>query len=69
MAQVAEKDHDIIQHCDTLTHNTDFSEGSSWGLCLSLYQGFPSSLGFSCLGQTRLERLQVSSFKEKCEKL
>lgn len=29
MAQVAEKDHDIIKHCDILTHDTDFSEGSS----------------------------------------
>lgn len=68
MAQVAEKDHDIIKHCGTLTHDTDFSEGSSQGLSLSLYQGFLSSLGFGCLGQTRLERLQVSSFKESCGK-
>lgn len=68
MAQVAEKDYDIIKHRDTLTHNADFSEGSSQGLCLSSYQGFLSSLGFGCLSQTRLERLQVSSFKESCGK-
>lgn len=68
MAQVAEKDHDIIKHCDTLTHETGFSEGSSWGLCLSLFQGLHSSLRCGCLGQTRLERLQVPSFKESCGK-
>lgn len=68
MAQVSEKDHHIIKPCDTLTHDPDFSEGSSQGLCVSLYQGFLSSLRFGCLGQTRLERLQVSSFKESCGK-